>query len=142
MPDEHHQAFCISGPDVAAHGYKLPRILLPFPGPAPGLLGARVKFHFSGSCLPAQPAHYGSSHNHRSLNRLFRFFHRLTYKVATVLHSSVRVMYKRTCRFSSPQRLSERFNQVFCLQVFPDMVTHDFSGAGIGDQTQIGRAAA
>lgn len=81
MPDEHHRAFCISGPGAAVHGYKLSRILLPFPGPAPGLQDARVKIHFSGSRLPAQPAPSSSSHNHRSLNRLFRFFHELTDKV-------------------------------------------------------------
>ncbi|VEB96194.1 Uncharacterised protein [Cedecea lapagei] len=51
-------------------------------------------------------------------------------------------MYQRTCRFSPPQSLYECFYHVFCLQVFPDMVTHDFSGAGIRDQTQISRAAA
>lgn len=66
---------------MAAHGYRLPRILLSFPGPAPGLQDARVKINFLGSRLPAQPAHSGSSHDHRSLNRLFRFFHELTDKV-------------------------------------------------------------
>lgn len=57
------------------------------------------------------------------------------------MQPSVRVMYQRTCRFSSPQSLSERFYHIFCLQIFPDMVTHDFSGAGISDQTQISHAA-
>lgn len=54
----------------------------------------------------------------------------------------VRMMHQGTRRFSQPQRLSERFYHIFCLQVFPNMVAHNFSGAGIGDQTQIGRTIA
>ncbi len=52
------------------------------------------------------------------------------------------MMHQGTRRFSQPQRLSERFYHIFCLQVFPNMVAHNFSGAGIGDQTQIGRTIA
>ncbi len=66
---------------MAVHGYKLPRTLLLFPALAPGLQDARVKTHFSVSRLFSQPAHSGSSRNHRSLNRLFRFAHELTDKV-------------------------------------------------------------
>lgn len=52
------------------------------------------------------------------------------------------MMHQGTRRFSQLQHLSERFYHIFCLQVFPNMVAHNFSGAGIGDQTQIGRTIA
>ncbi len=96
MPDEHHRAFCISKPGVVAHGYKLPRTLWAFPGPALGPQDARVKTHFSGSRLFAQPVSSGSSHNHQSLNRLFRSSHGLTDKelssiATTQLESNARL---------------------------------------------------
>ena len=50
--DELHRAFCISMPNVTAHGYKLPRILLPFTGPTSALQDARVKTHFQDSVYP------------------------------------------------------------------------------------------
>lgn len=78
---------------MVAHGYKLSRALLPFPEPAPGLQDARVKTHFSGARLFAQPVRSGSSHNHQSLNRLFRFSYGLTDKalnsIATLCQSDV-----------------------------------------------------
>ncbi|SHD58589.1 hypothetical protein DBS1_270022 [Escherichia coli] len=39
-------------PNVTAHGYKLPRILLPFTGPTSALQDARVKTHFQDSVYP------------------------------------------------------------------------------------------
>lgn len=80
MPDVRHRAFCISEPCIAAHGYKLPRTLLPFSGPKPVLQAPRVKTHFSGSRLFAQPVRSSSNRNHHSLNRLFCFSHGLTDK--------------------------------------------------------------
>lgn len=51
-------------------------------------------------------------------------------------------MDQGTRRFSPPQCLHERFYHIFSLQIFSHMVTHDFSGARIRHQAQIGRTAA
>lgn len=50
-------------------------------------------------------------------------------------------MYQGVCRFSPLQCQPERFHYIFSLQIFSHMITHDFSGEGIRDQTQVGRTA-
>ncbi len=76
------------------------------------------------------------------MNGFIRFAHELTDKVHRTMCSPLSGDVPADCRFSPPQGPAERLYHIFCLRVFPDMVTHDFSGAGIGDQTQMSRAAA
>ncbi|CAM7237847.1 hypothetical protein CISEMA079M_01330 [Citrobacter sedlakii] len=55
---------------------------------------------------------------------------------------SVRVMYQWTHCFSPLQCLPQRLYHIFCMQIFSNMVAHDFSEEGIRNQTQIDRATA
>lgn len=76
---------------------------------SPDLQDAKVRTHLSGSCLFAQAVRLGGSHNHSYWTDYSISLMNWLIKCWTVLQPSVRVMYLRICRFSSPQSLSERF---------------------------------